>query len=80
MYRITGKVEIKLAPDYRSLFFPLSIGSEPGDVASNTLQIAGEELAPGNYIHMTSRLLLETYLDCLIVLLPEKVKAEENDM
>lgn len=70
MYRITGKAEINVTPKYRSFFFPLTIGSEK-DAPSSELQVAGETLAPGDFIPITSRLVLNTQLDFLIVLLPD---------
>lgn len=69
MYRIAGKAEINPAPNYRSLFFPLTINSEKEE-----LQVAGEVLTPGDYIPITSSLILDARLDCLIVLLPETSK------
>ncbi|CRL27036.1 unnamed protein product [Penicillium camemberti] len=64
-----GKAEINPAPNYRSLFFPLTIDSEKEE-----LQVAGEVLTPGDYIPITSSLILDARLDCLIVLLPETSK------
>lgn len=76
MYRIAGKAEIKMTPNYRSLFFPLTIGSDK-ETSSGELQVAGQVLTVGKYIHLTSRLVLDTQLDCLIVLLPETSKTNE---
>ncbi|KAJ5858353.1 hypothetical protein N7534_003630, partial [Penicillium rubens] len=72
IYRIKGKAEIGLTPNYRSLFFPLSVDSGTSGVPGE-LQVAGERLQLGNYIHFTSALVLDAQLDCLIVLLPGKI-------
>ncbi|KAJ5594691.1 uncharacterized protein N7459_000899 [Penicillium hispanicum] len=87
VYRIKGKAEIGLTPKYRSLFFPLSIGSGKSQVeegkdargrdvimlteSENSASPPREMLNPGDYIHFTRALVLDAHLDCLIVLLPE---------
>lgn len=83
IYRIKGKAEIGLTPNYRSLFFPLFVdpaNNDPGnndpkikDLSSAELEVAGEVLKPGDYIHFTSALVLDAQVDCLIVLLPNTV-------
>ncbi|KAJ5366674.1 hypothetical protein N7541_000615 [Penicillium brevicompactum] len=70
MYRITGKAAINVTPKHRSFFFPLTIGSEK-DAPSSELQVAGESLALGDFVHYTSPFILNTKLDFLIVLLPD---------
>lgn len=64
IYRIKGKAEIGLTPKYQSYFFPLSINS-------GELKIGEDILHPGDYIHFTSSLFLDSHLDCLIILLPD---------
>lgn len=71
IWRITGKVPIKETRDYRSLFFPLSIGPGSESIASGEVQVAGQMLTPGTYIPITSSLALDGRLDCLIVLIPD---------
>ncbi|CAG8119078.1 unnamed protein product, partial [Penicillium salamii] len=57
IYRIKGKVEIRLTPNYRSIFFPLSVDSGTNGV-SGELQIAGETLRQGQYLHFTKSFVL----------------------
>lgn len=71
MSRISGKTEIKATPGYRSLLFPLTVGSGSDDTASGKVQVAGELLSPGDYMTFTSSLAVDAQLDCLVILLPD---------
>lgn len=75
IWRITGKVPIKKTPEYRTLFFPLSVGTGPDSIASGEVRVADEMLVPGTYIPITSPLTLEGRLDCLVVLLPDSTNS-----
>lgn len=71
IWRISGKVPINKASNYRSLFFPLSVGSGPDSIASGELQIDQETLTPGSYVTISRSITVDGPLDCLIVLLPD---------
>ncbi|KAJ6070560.1 hypothetical protein N7467_011879 [Penicillium canescens] len=71
IYRTSGETEIIKRPDLKTLFFPLSVGSGNNSIASGEVQVAGETVAPGSFIHLDSTLTITAQLDCLIVYLPE---------
>ncbi|CAG7936541.1 unnamed protein product [Penicillium salamii] len=78
IWRIKGQTTIFTTPQYKSLFFPLSVGPRSDNIASEEVQPAREVPKPGEFITITNALTLDTQLDCLIVLLPNQAASPSS--
>lgn len=56
----------------KTLFFPLSIGSGDGSIASGEVEVGGEVLTPGTFVQFDQTTTIDAQLDCLVVYLPER--------
>ena len=69
--RVTGRIALQKSPCYRALFFPLSIGAGSRSIGSGELVANFGVLKPGYWAEITTFLVVDALMDCLIVLLPE---------
>jgi hypothetical protein len=76
--RIIGKTTLQRSPDYRTLFFPLSIGPGSPSICSGELSLGGKVIKPGNYMEITQVFFIDALMDFLLVFVPEGVNAAYN--
>jgi hypothetical protein len=76
--RTIGETTIQNSPNYRILFFPLSIGPGRGSICSGELSLSGKVVKPGNYVEITQVYTVDALMDFLLVFLPESANANVN--
>ncbi|KAJ5375699.1 hypothetical protein N7517_007705 [Penicillium concentricum] len=69
--RVTGRVALQKSSDFQALLFPLSIGAGSRSIGSGEAMINVGLLKPGYWIEITTVIVIDALMDCLIVLLPE---------